>query len=102
MIFLDINEQEPEAVKQLEARSMGIKDACYEDYTAARLLENVLIEDKAVLFEASKRNEDIFTGTLGKQKEEYHIPLQPGSIPCAQRAYPIPKIYEETTRKEIN
>ena len=95
--------QEPESIQELQSRSIGIKDAHYVDYTAEQLLENVDEEIKKPLLKIMKRNEDLFSGGLGLQSgKEYHIPIAPDAKPQSQKAFPIAKIYEETTRKEID
>ena len=46
--------------------------------------------------------EDLFDGTLGEwQTDLMKFQLKPGTTPYHGGAYPIPKIHEETFRKEI-
>ena len=46
---------------------------------------------------------DLFDGTLGKWTgEPYDIELQPDAKPYHSWAYPIPKIHEETLKKEVH
>ena len=46
--------------------------------------------------------ESLFDGTLGFwNHEEYDIELQPGVKPYHARAYPIPKIHEQTLHTEV-
>ena len=47
------------------------------------------------------KHEPLFDGTLGHWKsKDYDIELQEGAKPYHARAYPIPKIYEETLKHE--
>jgi hypothetical protein len=45
----------------------------------------------------------LFDGTLGYWKnEQYNIELQPNAKPYLARAYPIPKIHEQTLHTEVD
>ena len=45
----------------------------------------------------------MFDGTLGKwQSKPYDIQLKEGSKPYHAKAYPIPRIYEQTLRDELD
>jgi hypothetical protein len=45
----------------------------------------------------------LFGGGLGELKvKPIHLKLKPGAQPYHARAYPVPKAYEKTTRKEID
>jgi hypothetical protein len=45
----------------------------------------------------------LFDGTLGKWTgEPYHIELKPSAIPYHARPYPVPRIHEQTLRKEVD
>jgi hypothetical protein len=44
----------------------------------------------------------MFDGTLGKRTgDPYHIELKPNVTPYHARAFPIPRIHEQTLRDEV-
>ncbi len=59
-------------------------------------------EEKNILLRLLLSYEDLFDGTLGDwQTDPIKFQLKPGATPYHGRAYPIPKIHEETLKKEI-
>ncbi len=94
--------------KELEdstARIKRILDAKYEKADLPQVVANCthLTTDKQLsLNTLLNKYEPLFDGTLGKWTgEPYHIELKPDAIPYHARQYPVPKIHEQTLRKEV-
>ena len=87
-------------------RIKRILDAKYEKADLNKVVENcthLTPTEKQKLYNLLKKYEDLFDGTLGKWKgEPYHIELKEGATPYHARAWPIPKIHEQTLRLEID
>ena len=50
-----------------------------------------------------EKYKSLFDGTLGNWKgKDYNIELRPDAMPYHARAYPIPKVYEQTLRHEVD
>ena len=88
--------------------SKRLKEILDAKYVKANLEEevecfvNLIPYEKESLLELLKKYEHLFDGTLGKWKSEpYNIQLKEGAQPFHAKAYPIPKIYEQTLRDEV-
>lgn len=91
-------------ITKAEERHARILDA---DYSAVNIdeyvdaLNNLTLAIKAKLKETLKRTPNAFKGGLGTLKiKPINIKLKPGAVPYHAKAFPIPKAYEQTTRKE--
>ena len=97
---------EPELVQESTDRANRILDANYEKANLASIVKeqcsHLTKEEKNALLRLLLSYEDLFDGTLGDwQTEPIKFQLKPGATPYHGRAYPIPKIHEETLKKEI-
>ncbi len=74
-------------------------DEVVQDTAAAAGLTPYQEEELRVLLE---KYEDLFDGTLGQwTSQEYDIELKADAKPYHARAYPIPKIHEQTLKQEV-
>ena len=94
--------------KELEdstARIKRILDAKYEKADLQQIVVNcthLTTDEQLSLKMLLDKYEPLFDGTLGKWTgEPYHIELKPDAIPYHARPYPVPKIHEQTLRKEV-
>ena len=82
-----------------------ILDATYKKTDLEKITsecQHLNIEERELLLTLLTKYESLFDGTLGFwNHEEYDIRLQPGVKPYHARAYPIPKIHEQTLRTEV-
>lgn len=59
-------------------------------------------EQKKQLLEVLEKHSTVFDGTLGHYKKELiHLDLEPDSKPYHAKPYPVPKVHEETFKKEL-
>ena len=64
--------------------------------------QHLNIEERESLLMLLTKYESLFGGTIGFwNHEECDIELQPGVKPYHARAYPIPKLHEQTLRIEV-
>ena len=76
------------------------KKANLKDIVEALTYLNKIKQDK--LFSFLKKYENMFDGTLGTYTgSEYKIELKDGIKPYHAKPFPIPRIHEETLRKEV-
>ena len=99
--------EDTDAIKASFSRIEGILDAHYEkanlDELVARECEHLSYDEQILLRRLLRKHESLFDGQLGHWKnEEYNLELKPGAVPYHARAYPIPKIHEQTLRKEVD
>ena len=60
-------------------------------------------DKQSLVLKLLRKHEEIFDGTLGNYTgSEYKIEFLEGSKPYHAKPFPIPKIHEETLKKEIN
>ena len=95
--------------KHLEDETNRIKNILEAKYEPADLNEivneckHLTITQRKSLLNLLNKHRDLFDGTLGKWKEEkLNIELKPGAQPFHSRAYPVPKLYEETLKLEVD
>lgn len=95
--------------KELEdstTRVRRILDAKYEKADLDATVSNckhLEPNQKSTLLALLKKYETMFDGTLGKWTgDPYHIELKPNVTPYHARAYPIPRIHEQTLRDEVH
>jgi hypothetical protein len=86
-------------------RMKTILDAKYEKAyleEVVAMCKHLSEHEQASLLELLNKYEDLFDGTLGHWVgEDYNIELKPGITPYHDRAYPIPKAYEDTLKIEV-
>lgn len=99
------NIEDADAVLDSTGRMKRILDAHYEKADLDKTVESMThlqLDERAALLRVLKKHETLFDGTLGHwQGETYDIELKPDAKPYHARCYPIPKVYEETTKKEV-
>jgi predicted aspartyl protease len=89
--------------------SMGrvkrILDAHYEKADLDKTVESMThlsVDERAALLTLLRKHEPLFDGTLGHWRgKTYDIELKPDAKPYHACCYPIPKVYEETIKKEV-
>ena len=94
------------SVQQATSRLTEILDANYEAAdlpTLVSQMHHLSATEQTQLLNLLTKFHNLFDGTLGKWTgEPYDIELQPDAKPYHTRAYPIPKIHEETLKKEVH
>ena len=87
------------------SRVQAILDAKYEKADLREVSQankKLSRKEQKALQELLEKYEDLFDGTLGNLSDDpYHVELKEGAQPYHARAYPIPKIHEQTLRVEI-
>ena len=100
------NEAESKAVTEASNRITHILDAKYEKANLDEYVNqctNLNIEQRIQLNQTLKKFEDLFDGTLGKWKTRpYNIELKEDAKPFYKNPYPIPRIHEQTFKKELD
>ena len=98
--------QESESVKNATSRLKKILDAKYEKADLKQVvksLEYLKKHEKKSLLKLLQKHETMFDGTLRTYTgSKYKIELQEGATPYHAKAFPIPRIHEETLKKEVN
>ena len=92
-------------VRESKDRIKRILDATYDKADLEKIAaecQHLNVEERESLLKLLAKYESLFDGTLGFwNHEEYDTELQPGVKPYHARAYPIPKIHEQTLRTEV-
>ena len=87
-------------------RIKRILDAKYEPANLDEVIPNcthLTKEQQEELYSLLKRHESLLDGTLGTWKgEDYNIELRHDTMPYHARAFPIPRIHEQTSRHEVD
>jgi transposase InsO family protein len=93
------------AVQESTTRMKRILDATYTKADLSKIVTEctqLSNDEQAKLLQLLERHKPLFDGTLGYwNHEEYDIELQADAKPYHARAYPIPKVHEQTLRTEI-
>ena len=98
---------EPKTVRQATARVTKILDAHYERANLVDVVEkhccHLSKERRGKILRVLKQYEDLFDGTLGDfQTEPVHLELKEGTKPKHHKSFPVPKIHENTLKKELD
>lgn len=97
---------ESEAVKQTSLRQTRILDANYKKADLKKVVNNIKGlngSEKRRLSKLLKDYEYLFDGTLGDfQTDPVSFELKPDAKPVNCKPFPVPKIHEETFKKEID
>ena len=95
--------------RQVQLATKRVNKILDAKYEKANLIEVVrkcthLSENERVpLLTLLRRYEPMFDGTLGQWRgEDFKIELKEGVKPYYSRPYPVPKIHEETMKKECS
>ena len=84
-----------------DANVKRVADAVFDIDEYVESLINLSLEIRKKLKETLKKTPKAFKGGLGTLKiKPIKIKLKPGAVPYHAKPFPIPKAYEETTRKE--
>ena len=98
--------QEPIVTKTATKRMIKILDSRYRKANIKSVVQGALhLNDKQrdMLYKLLIRYEDVFDGTLGEWKTEpVDFELIDGAQPHSQRHYPVPHLYKETFKKELD
>ena len=93
-------------LEEAAERIKRILDAKYEPANLEEIVANhdhLSDEEKEGLYSLLKKYESLFDGSLGTWKgEDYNIELRSDATPYHARAFPIPRIHEQTLRHEVD
>ena len=93
-------------VEEAASHIKEILDAKYQPANLKEIVENctnLSPEQREDLHALLMKYEDLFDGTLGHWKGDgYDIKLKEGVTPYHARAFPIPRIHEQTLRHEVD
>ena len=97
---------ESEAVRNATERTTRILDAKYEKADLKELVDqecrHLNNKEKEKLLKLLLEYETLFDGTLGNfRTSPVSLEVKPGEQPTHSKAFPIPKVHEETLKKEI-
>ncbi|MFM8622678.1 MAG: pol polyprotein, partial [Holophagaceae bacterium] len=91
---------------EMQGRITRILDAKYEKADLAEVVRqqtHLTTDEKFLLAKTLKKFEHLFDGTLGDWKGmSVGFELKPDAVPFHGRPYPIPKVHELPTRKEVD
>ena len=94
------------SLEDASKRIKEILDAKYEPANLDEVVEkctNLDIEQQEDLLKLLKKYAPLFDGMLGHWKgEDYDIELKEGATPYHARPFPIPRIHEQTLKKEVD
>ena len=98
--------EDSDAVREATNRIKHILDAKYEPANLEEVVAScthLKNSEQHQLQQLLQSHDDLFDGSLGHwKKEKYHINLKHNVVPYHARAYPIPKIYEQTLQMEVD
>ena len=98
--------EESANVQQATSRIKKILDAKYEKANLKQIVKslNYLAKsEQKLMLQVLRKYEDMFDGTLGDYTgSEYKIELQDNVKPYHAKPFPIPRVHEETLKKEVN
>ena len=93
-------------VEEATDRIKQILDAKYEPANLDKVVEecsHLTKDERQKLRKLLEKYKELFDGTLGKWKNtQYNIELQPNALPYHARAFPIPRIHEQSLRMEVD
>jgi hypothetical protein len=97
--------KEPKSTEEATKRVVRILDANYKKANLQEVVDtrtHLSPENKNMLLELLTEDEPLFDGTLGAWKTTpVSFELKEGARPYHGRAFPIPKVHNETIMKEI-
>ncbi|HSN67194.1 MAG TPA: reverse transcriptase domain-containing protein [Fusibacter sp.] len=98
--------KESSSVDEATERIKKILDAKYEAADIKTIVSDcnhLSPNEQDGLYKLLMKYESLFDGSLGTWKgEEYNIELKPDATPYHARAFPIPKIHEQTLKLEVD
>ena len=96
---------EPLVTQAATNRMIKILDSNYQKANLKNVVagaKHLTLKERDKLYALLLRFQDIFDGTLGKwETDPVDFELKEGSTPHSQRHYPVPHLYKETFRKEL-
>jgi len=98
--------QEPDPVKDSNKRVTHILDAKYEKADLPAVVDeqcpHLTEAERQALLDLLTEYEDLFDGTLGDfDTEPVNLELKPDAQPVHSRPFPVPRVHEETLKKEV-
>ena len=102
----DFYVQDTPAVEEASNRMRSILEAKYEPADLEELVsecDHLSKQEQQMLYRLLKKHESLFDGTLGRWRDEtLKIELKADATPYHARSFPIPQVYEQTLRDEVN
>ena len=96
---------ESESARSATARMTRILDNDYHRADLEAVVQectHLSRDEQLQLLKVLRKHEPLFDGTLGKWNvEPFDLQLKPDVAPYHARAFPIPRVYEETLKKEV-
>ncbi|MGH7974673.1 MAG: hypothetical protein ACREBR_04040, partial [bacterium] len=98
---------EPESIQHANKRVTRILDAKYEAadlrQVVAKCCSHLSANERSKLLKLLKDYEHVFDGTLGSfRTSPVSLELKKDAKPSHSRAFPVPRVREETLRKEVS
>ena len=98
--------QEPIVTKEATERMVKILDSNYKKANLKTVVQgarHLNKKERELLYQLLMKYEKIFDGTLGEWKTDpVDFELIDGAQPHSQRHYPVPHLYKETFKKELD
>ena len=97
---------EPMVTQEATDRIVKILDSNYQKANLKAVVQNaehLTKKEKDLLYKLLIKYEDIFDGTLGEWKTTpVDFEMVEGTVPHSQRHYPVPHLYKQTFKKELD
>ena len=97
---------EPIVTQQATDKIIKILDSKYEKANLRVIVDgakHLTSTEREKLYKLLIKYQDIFDGSLGAWKtDDVNFELKDGATPCSQRYYPVPHLYKETFKKELD
>ena len=98
--------KEPIVTQAATERIIKILDSKYEKANLKAVVDGAMHlnkREKTLLFELLQKYTEVFDGTLGAWKTDpVDFEMVDGATPHSQRYYPVPHLYKETFKKELD
>jgi hypothetical protein len=97
---------EPVVTQEATDRILKILDSNYHKANLKSVVQNAKHlnnKERDLLYKLLTKYEDIFDGTLGEWKTTpVDFEMVEGAVPHSQRHYPVPHLYKQTFKKELD
>ena len=98
--------QESKNIKSATNRIKKILDTKYDKANLKEIITKLKYlnsDEQLLIYRLLKKHENMFDVTFGNHTgSEYKIELLKGAQPYHAKRFPIPKVYEETLKTEVN